>query len=84
MGAINSTEEHKTEGCYGCEDKHYFLDIDMAILGTGPLDYEKYTIHVREEYVFLDNETYKELRIKVSYNDERFNAMLIFFYILPI
>lgn len=66
VSATNSTEEHKTEGCYGCEDKHYFLDIDMAILGMGPADYEKYTNHVREEYAFLDDETYKELRIKVS------------------
>jgi len=67
VGATNSTEEHKTEGCYGCEDKHYFLDVDMAILGMGPADYEKYTNHVREEYAFLDEETYKELRIKVNY-----------------
>lgn len=68
VGATNSTEEHKTEGCYGCEDKHYFLDVDMAILGMGPADYEKYTNHVREEYAFLDEETYKELRIKVLEN----------------
>lgn len=67
VGATNSTEEHKIEGCYGCEDKHYFLDVDMAILGMGPADYEKYTNHVREEYAFLDEETYKELRIKVNY-----------------
>lgn len=65
VGATNSTEEHKTEGCYGCEDKHYFLDVDMAVLGMGPADYEKYTNHVREEYAFLDDETYKKLRVKV-------------------
>jgi len=67
VGATNSTEEHKIEGCYGCEDKHYFLDVDMAILGMGPADYEKYTNHVREEYAFLDDETYKTLRVKVCY-----------------
>lgn len=38
----------------------------MAILGMGPADYEKYTNNVREEYAFLDNETYKDLRVKVS------------------
>lgn len=68
VGAINSTDEHKTEECYGCEDKHYFLDIDMAILGMGPADYEKYTNNIREEYAFLNDETYKELRVKVCYN----------------
>lgn len=38
----------------------------MAILGMGPDDYEKYTNHVREEYDFLDDVTYKELRVKVN------------------
>lgn len=66
VGATNSTDEHKIEGCFGCEDKHYFLDIDMAILGTGPDDYKKYTKHVRAEYDFLDDQTYKDLRIKVN------------------
>lgn len=37
----------------------------MAVLGMGPADYEKYTNHVREEYAFLDDETYKKLRVKV-------------------
>jgi predicted metal-dependent HD superfamily phosphohydrolase len=40
----------------------------MAILGMGPADYEKYTNNVREEYAFLNDETYKELRVKVCYN----------------
>jgi len=82
VGATNSTEEHKTEGCYGCEDKHYFLDVDMAILGMGPADYEKYTNHVREEYAFLDEETYKELRIKVNYSYiSTFVIMNLFYFI---
>lgn len=66
VAATNSTDEHKIEGCFGCEDKHYFLDIDMAILGMGPEDYKKYTKHVRAEYDFLDDQTYKDLRIKVN------------------
>lgn len=71
VGAINSTDEHKIEGCYGCDDKHFFLDIDMAILGMGPDDYENYTNNVRKEYAFLNDETYKELRVKVCYNYKR-------------
>ncbi|XP_050424166.1 uncharacterized protein LOC126835543 isoform X2 [Adelges cooleyi] len=65
VASTNSTDEHKTEGCYGFDDKHYFLDIDMVILGMGPSDYDKYTNYVREEYDFIDDKTYKELRVKV-------------------
>lgn len=51
---------------YGREDKHYFLDIDMAILGAPSEEYNSYTRKVREEYSFLTDEFYKNLRLKVS------------------
>lgn len=51
---------------YGTDDKHYFLDIDMAVLGASPEEYNQYTKRVREEYSFLSDEFYKNLRLKVS------------------
>lgn len=53
------------ENLYGTEDKHYFLDIDMAVLGAPSDDYNLYTKRVREEYAFLSNEYFRNLRLKV-------------------
>lgn len=61
----NITEEHMANNLFGTDDKHYFLDIDMAILGSTPDEYSLYTKRVREEYSFLSNEFYKNLRLKV-------------------
>jgi len=62
----HSTEEHKTGGAVGCEDRHYFLDIDMTPLGASPEEYEKYSTKVREEYSFLPDAMYRNLRLRVS------------------
>lgn len=62
----NITEEHMANNLYGRDDKHYFLDIDMAILGAPSEEYNSYTKQVREEYSFLTDEFYKNLRLKVS------------------
>lgn len=61
----NITEEHMANNLYGTDDKHYFLDIDMAVLGASPEEYNQYTKRVREEYSFLSDEFYKNLRLKV-------------------
>lgn len=63
----NITEEHMANNLYGNDDKHYFLDIDMAVLGTPADEYNLYTKRVREEYAFLSDEFYKNLRLKVNY-----------------
>lgn len=63
----NITEEHMANNLYGKEDKHYFLDIDMAVLGASAEEYNLYTKRVREEYSFLSDEFYKNLRLKVSF-----------------
>ncbi|XP_014257749.1 uncharacterized protein LOC106671364 isoform X2 [Cimex lectularius] len=59
------TEEHKQAGVYGCEDKHYFLDLDMVILGSEPDVYAEYWDKEREEYDFLPVDMYNSLRVKV-------------------
>lgn len=56
---------------YGRDDKHYFLDIDMAVLGASAEEYNQYTRKVREEYSFLSDEFYKNLRLKVSFKISR-------------
>ncbi|XP_047117714.1 uncharacterized protein LOC124798386 isoform X1 [Schistocerca piceifrons] len=63
--ATHSTEAHKTGGTYGNEDCHYFLDIDVAVLGTDPESYAEYTSLIRKEYEFLPDNTYKSLRLKI-------------------
>lgn len=63
--AIHSTDEHKTEGAFGVDDHHYFLDLDMAVLGSPPEQYGQYTAELHSEYSFLDVTSYKNLRKKV-------------------
>ncbi|KAF7387515.1 hypothetical protein HZH68_013192 [Vespula germanica] len=65
---IHSTEVHKMGGIYGREDAHYFLDIDMAILGSLPENYAEYRRKIREEYAFLSEPMYTALRLKVLQN----------------
>lgn len=66
--ATHSTEAHKTNDLYGNDDCHFFLDIDMAVLGSTPEDYAQYTELVQKEYEFLPDKTYKALRCKVFIN----------------
>nr|CAD7399919.1 unnamed protein product [Timema poppensis] len=62
--STSSTEEHKTPGVFGTDDLHYFLDLDMAILGSSPEHYVEYTSIVRREYAFLSDNMYRSLRLK--------------------
>ncbi|GBO03064.1 hypothetical protein AVEN_219850-1, partial [Araneus ventricosus] len=59
------TEAHTTEGVFGKDDVHYFLDFDISILGSDAVEYKKYTQQIREEYSFLTKEKYNFLRSKV-------------------
>jgi predicted metal-dependent HD superfamily phosphohydrolase len=59
------TEEHKDQAAFGDEDKHYFLDLDMAILGSEPNVYLEYADKIKQEYNFLPTNLYNSLRLKV-------------------
>lgn len=63
--ATHSTDEHKTDGAFGSEDKHYFLDMDIADLGSSPEHYAECTQRIQKEYDFLPESMYKSLRLKV-------------------
>ncbi|XP_069681568.1 uncharacterized protein [Periplaneta americana] len=63
--ATHSTDAHKTEELFGSDDLHFFLDIDMAVLGSDPEQYAEYTAKVQQEYAFLPESMYRSLRLKV-------------------
>ncbi|KAG8222066.1 hypothetical protein J437_LFUL000510 [Ladona fulva] len=63
--ATHITEEHKTEGAFGTDDQHYFLDLDMVVLGSPSSVYDEYVQKVRQEYSFLPDKSYSSLRLKV-------------------
>lgn len=65
--ATHSTEAHKVGGAFGSEDAHYFLDLDMAVLGSLPENYAEYRGKIRGEYAFLSEPMYTALRLKVQY-----------------
>ncbi|VDI34701.1 Hypothetical predicted protein [Mytilus galloprovincialis] len=49
----------------GSEDYHYFLDIDMAVLGRQDKGYKEYADQIREEYKHVPEKEYKTKRSKV-------------------
>ena len=62
---ILSTKNHQPliEGI----DNLLFLDIDLAILGTTPDKYQKYSQAIREEYSYLSDRDYQTGRKKVLF-----------------
>lgn len=66
VAATHSTEAHKVDGAFGIDDAHYFLDLDMAVLGSSPVSYSEYRERIRGEYSFLSEPMYTALRLKVS------------------
>ncbi len=47
------------------EDLQFFLDSDLAILGTPPSRYDEYRLQIRQEYKSIPDEQYRKGRIKV-------------------
>lgn len=67
---ILATKSHKTDvqiipGLYGTEDWHFFLDMDMAILGSPLAEYEEYSTNIRREYIHFPEEVYRKRRSRV-------------------
>ncbi|CAK9802092.1 hypothetical protein ANTPLA_LOCUS3076 [Anthophora plagiata] len=65
VAATHSTDAHKIGGAFGGEDAHYFLDLDMVVLGFPSEIYAEYRERIREEYSFLSEPMYTALRLKV-------------------
>ena len=63
----NSTPVHLTPGASGCDDEHFFLDFETAILGSSPSDYADYAAKMRDEYGFMPDRDYLQLRLKVGF-----------------
>ncbi|BES91332.1 Hypothetical protein NTJ_04140 [Nesidiocoris tenuis] len=59
------TEEHIKEGAFGSEDKHYFLDLDMAVLGMDDVTYNQYWQSEKEENDVVPESMYNTFRTKI-------------------
>ena len=64
---INSTPVHLTPNAIGTSDVHYFLDLEMAMLGSSPSEYaEQFNdLKMKEEYGFSSDNEFFRLRLKV-------------------
>lgn len=62
----NSTPVHlDAGGAYGCDDEHFFLDLETSVMGACPADYADYAARMRDEYGFMTQAGYTQLRLKV-------------------
>ena len=76
LGSLNASQEQKskcreqiitTKGQSISQDTHtnYFIDADLAILGSDPKTYENYSRSIRKEYKYYPDLIYKPGRRKV-------------------
>lgn len=61
----HETEVHRTPETFGRDDLHFFLDMDMAILGSPDADYTKYADDIRIEYQHIPEPLFRERRAAV-------------------
>lgn len=52
------TAEHDSDTPFRARDIHYFLDFDLAILGSNPVEYTIYAKQIREEYSHVPDEEF--------------------------
>lgn len=62
---ILQTKAHQPPAEEEITDLHYLLDIDMAVLGLPPHDYEKYAAGIRAEYSHYPDDAYRRGRTGV-------------------
>ncbi|XP_071953062.1 uncharacterized protein [Antedon mediterranea] len=65
MTRSHITHVHLTPNMYANEDKYYFLDADMHVLGLADDEYDEYSDQIRSEYIHVAVDTYKERRTKL-------------------
>jgi predicted metal-dependent HD superfamily phosphohydrolase len=63
VALIMATVKH--EAIENDSDSAIFLDADLAILGSGEENYDKYAAKIRKEYAWVSDEQYSAGRIKV-------------------
>ncbi len=63
LALIRATTKH--EIIESDTDSAFFLDADLAILGSNEEKYDKYATKIREEYAWVSDKEYKAGRIKV-------------------
>uniref|UniRef100_A0A915Q0R2 Uncharacterized protein n=1 Tax=Setaria digitata TaxID=48799 RepID=A0A915Q0R2_9BILA len=59
------TDAHLIPDTYGKLDIHFLLDFDIAFLGVGQNEYNKHRQNIRKEYSHLNDEEYRQQRLKV-------------------
>lgn len=64
----HQTPEHLTSGAYGQTDLHYFLDMDMAVLGRPNSEYTTYVEQIEMEYNHMSKEAFNSGRTTVMKN----------------
>lgn len=74
----SSTPANLTPGAFGSDDEHYFLDIEMAVLGSPPADYAEHfdPTKMRDEYGMNSDDEYLKLRLKAIYYKTQFYNIL--------
>ena len=70
----NSTPVHLTPGASGADDEHFFLDFETAILGSSASDYAHFAAKMRDEYGFMADLDYMQLRLKVISSSNQFRS----------
>lgn len=65
MTKDHQTPEHAVTERFGSDDKHYFLDFDMQVLGRPSEQYQDYASRIRQEYTHFLETDYRLGRAKV-------------------
>ncbi|XP_033738418.1 uncharacterized protein LOC117325980 isoform X2 [Pecten maximus] len=62
---IMLTKSHSAGTGDNSGDEHYFLDMDMAVLGRPDAEYDQYASQIRAEYIHVPEELYRSKRAQI-------------------